>query len=406
MELAAFHRSNLLYTQEPLSRYKSGGYHPVTIGDTFKEDRYKTHHKLGWGGFSTVWLAHDKDRNQWVSLKIMTADSHESRELQNLKFLERNSEESLCSHYIVRLLDSFSHEGPNGILQCLVYELLGPSVNKVLADYAERGDKLGSETILRISTQLLKSVAFLVGTLTLISDISGRNIAFACTSLKTTTEQQIFRVLGTPEIESLARLDGQPLQKGLPTQLVKAAEWVDWIDEDEEEIRLLDFGESFLLDTKPEKLAQPGILRVPETIFTDGFDYRVDLWRVGCMIYSILFTKSPFWYLGEVEVLVFQMIGFVEGLPREWQSTWESMQAKSKHDLTVEGKQHVGTLYKPLLTSGDWEVSKLERKFAENVHDPTLAPFLEVIQGLMRFLPADRITADKALDLLERAKQQ
>ena len=31
-------------------------------------------------------------------------------------------------------------------------------------------------------------------------------------------------------------------------------------------------------------LAQSSYLRVPETIFTDSFDYRVDLWRAGCMV--------------------------------------------------------------------------------------------------------------------------
>ena len=60
MDLSLFCQSNLLYTQEPLSRYQSGGYHPVSLGDTFKNGRYKIQHKLGWGGFSTVWLAKDR----------------------------------------------------------------------------------------------------------------------------------------------------------------------------------------------------------------------------------------------------------------------------------------------------------------------------------------------------------
>ena len=61
MQLSDFCQNNLLYTQEELSKYKPGGYHPVTLGDTFKNGRYEIHHKLGFGGFSTVWLAKDKE---------------------------------------------------------------------------------------------------------------------------------------------------------------------------------------------------------------------------------------------------------------------------------------------------------------------------------------------------------
>jgi hypothetical protein len=39
-------------------RYAPGGYHPVRIGDTF-EDRYVVLRKLGFGQYSTVWLAKD-----------------------------------------------------------------------------------------------------------------------------------------------------------------------------------------------------------------------------------------------------------------------------------------------------------------------------------------------------------
>lgn len=71
----------------------------------------------------------------------MNADSQVSRELQNWKLLERHS---LSAHYIVQLLDSFTHEGPNGVHPGLVFELLGPP-----------------DIILRMSTQLLEAVRFI-----------------------------------------------------------------------------------------------------------------------------------------------------------------------------------------------------------------------------------------------------
>lgn len=43
--------------------YRRGGYHAVRIGDTFKHGRYVVQSKLGWGHFSTVWLAWDTQKS-------------------------------------------------------------------------------------------------------------------------------------------------------------------------------------------------------------------------------------------------------------------------------------------------------------------------------------------------------
>lgn len=45
--------------EEDLEDYCKGGYHPVRTGDEFNEGRYTVFRKLGWGHFSTVWLARD-----------------------------------------------------------------------------------------------------------------------------------------------------------------------------------------------------------------------------------------------------------------------------------------------------------------------------------------------------------
>lgn len=52
------------YTSEDegMEDYRRGGYHAVRIGDTFKDGCYVVQRKLGWGHFSTVWLAWDTTR--------------------------------------------------------------------------------------------------------------------------------------------------------------------------------------------------------------------------------------------------------------------------------------------------------------------------------------------------------
>ena len=49
----------LLFKEENVLNYRPGGYHPVALGDILKDGRYKIYHKLGYGGFSTVWVARD-----------------------------------------------------------------------------------------------------------------------------------------------------------------------------------------------------------------------------------------------------------------------------------------------------------------------------------------------------------
>ncbi|CAD8117050.1 unnamed protein product [Paramecium primaurelia] len=60
---------------EGIEDYKIGGYHPVHIGEVLL-NRYVVIQKLGWGHFSTVWLAKDFKYDTYVALKIQKSASH------------------------------------------------------------------------------------------------------------------------------------------------------------------------------------------------------------------------------------------------------------------------------------------------------------------------------------------
>ncbi|KIW86357.1 hypothetical protein Z517_01753 [Fonsecaea pedrosoi CBS 271.37] len=47
------------YPSEWVEMYRSSGFHPINLGDTFKNGQYRVIRKLGYGSFSTVWLARD-----------------------------------------------------------------------------------------------------------------------------------------------------------------------------------------------------------------------------------------------------------------------------------------------------------------------------------------------------------
>lgn len=61
---------------EPLIKYDinetSHVFYPICLGDVLG-GRYLIEHKLGYGGFSTVWMAHDLQDSKDVALKIMAS---------------------------------------------------------------------------------------------------------------------------------------------------------------------------------------------------------------------------------------------------------------------------------------------------------------------------------------------
>ncbi|KAK7698664.1 hypothetical protein SLS64_012275 [Diaporthe eres] len=286
-------RSGRIHPHEALECYVPGGFHPVALGDKFKDDRYVVRHKLGHGGFSTVWLASDEQNRDsgphYVAIKIKSGSSSKmgidaDPEVLRLRKLEE--------HYVkgpqdkprpyAQLLNCFSVEGPNGRHNCLVTELVGPSVGSMHSLYGQLEQVLRPETILRASTQLLQGVDFIHQAGFVHGDISAGNVAFTCKSLLNDDDDDLLDLMS--EVYVANPLPDKPLPSPhLPKQLVQTATWKNWEDETEEDIRLIDWGSAFPIgETVPvEVMAQPIDLRSPETFFIGKFDHRHDIWRAG-----------------------------------------------------------------------------------------------------------------------------
>ena len=109
---------NWIKGAENLEKYKSKGYHPIMIGDML-HDRYRIVDKLGFGGYSTVWLAQDRRQEKYVAVKVGIAKSNSlSQEMKCFQALSAPSVHPAGHNAIPSPLDEFEVHGPNGTHPC------------------------------------------------------------------------------------------------------------------------------------------------------------------------------------------------------------------------------------------------------------------------------------------------
>ncbi|KAI9683888.1 MAG: serine/threonine protein kinase, CMGC group [Trizodia sp. TS-e1964] len=149
--------------EEDSEDYCKGGYHPVTVGETFKDGKYTVVQKLGWGHFSTVWLSRDEHSGKHVALKVVRSAAHYTEtavdEIKLLnKIVEANPNHPGRKH-VVSLLDSFEHKGPNGVHVCMVFEVLGENLLGLIKRWNHRG--IPMQLVKQITKQVLLGLDYL-----------------------------------------------------------------------------------------------------------------------------------------------------------------------------------------------------------------------------------------------------
>ncbi|XP_076900297.1 uncharacterized protein LOC143554424, partial [Bidens hawaiensis] len=157
--------------------YRRGGYHAVRVGDKFKHSRYVVQSKLGWGHFSTVWLAWDTHKSRYVALKVQKSAQHYTEaamdEITILKQIaEGDPDDKRC---VVKLLDHFKHSGPNGQHVCMVFEYLGDNLLTLIKYSDYRGIPL--HKVKEICFHVLGGLDYLHRQLSIIhTDLKPENI--------------------------------------------------------------------------------------------------------------------------------------------------------------------------------------------------------------------------------------
>ncbi|XP_036254098.1 SRSF protein kinase 1 isoform X4 [Molothrus ater] len=164
--------------QEDPNDYCKGGYHLVKIGDLFN-GRYHVIRKLGWGHFSTVWLAWDIQGRRFVAMKVVKSAEHYTEtaldEIKLLKSVRNSDPNDPSKERVVQLLDDFKISGVNGSHICMVFEVLGHHLLKWIIKSNYQG--LPLPCVKKIIKQVLQGLDYLHTKCRIIhTDIKPENI--------------------------------------------------------------------------------------------------------------------------------------------------------------------------------------------------------------------------------------
>jgi serine/threonine-protein kinase SRPK3 len=94
-------------------------------------------------------------------VKIAVArQADRSREIKVLRSLSNSKSERAHSHNVVSMLHNFQLRGPNGLHECIVLELLGPSIRDLL-DVRFGGERLPGRAAKSVAKQTLLGLDYL-----------------------------------------------------------------------------------------------------------------------------------------------------------------------------------------------------------------------------------------------------
>ncbi|KAF9258642.1 kinase-like protein [Marasmius fiardii PR-910] len=380
---------------ENIEDYKPGGYHPVSIGDTFDMGRFRVLHKLGFGGSSTVWLARDQQQGgKIVTLKALRADvsSKAPSEIPELAISQKlrailTSSDSVNFQTVYH---HFSVQGPNGSHLFLVSALAGPSV-LAMSDSPGR-----------------------------VSDLTTSNILFRLSPHVTEwSDDEVYAHLGEPETEDVMTREGKPPGPHAPAILVEPIQNSKISDASllQENTIVSDFGQSYLIASPPPSYEPATVLNYlsPEVRFERRAGLESDIWALGLAIFEIRAGFALFEpFLGSDADILKQTVETLGRLPDPWwgafkeHTLWfeEDGQPKSERDQeranvllkayrsSIGDKLHeIGKQYDP---PSEYEGPMVE-EFGVLLPEEEIELLEDLLEKMLRYSPEERIAIEDVI---------
>ncbi|RSL57398.1 hypothetical protein CEP54_008306 [Fusarium duplospermum] len=380
---------------EDLKRYKEGGYHPVHLDDCLgPANQYRVLHKLGYGGYGTVWLCRDTRQDRYVAVKVMVARNNDVRELPLLRLDQKVP----GAEFVISPLHHFTLQGPNGSHLCLVLPLLGPPVSPDLWNQMRQDPDVALHQMAR---QAAQGLSYLHKNQICHGDFRAANILVRLINIDHLSEDELFSLIGQPDnIPVKCESGGDPPDSSpkylIPTANITALTKSVYLAD---QITIIDFGESFDFSSPPSRLGIPRQYLPPEVLLSGGPPApgpAADLWALGCTLFEIRQQKPLF--AGKRNHIVSQMVRALGKPPAELWDKWEARneffddEAKWTRDsstFSIESclEQRRSLCQPQPGTRGYLQTPDTERKL-----------LADLLYQLLQYDPAKRLTAEQVLE--------
>ncbi|KAF9054926.1 kinase-like domain-containing protein [Rhodocollybia butyracea] len=303
--------------------------------------------------------------------------------------------------YVVHLLDGFEHHGPNGTHQCIVTEVLGPSVyldDADLLDHFTTGS-IPTNISKRIATQVSRGVRHLHRHRVVHGDLYPYNVLLYTDALSSgSSHEDIERYLGKPKKTIFQTCDtaanpSDSFDPHAPRYLVRnydpVALWNHcFSDCSYLHVKIADFGEAFIWSPDDPEIHNSRCARVfaaPELLFENKASFASDIWALGIVNNLLSDGDVPF----DSHNVVLNMIHWLGPIPSRWYNEWSG---RSLLDPPGSEAWIKATQYKE---SHNWLRIRNEHVKAD------LAKGDKIIRRMLEYEPEMRASAQEAVELFD-----
>ncbi|KAK9273400.1 hypothetical protein L1049_018210 [Liquidambar formosana] len=361
-------RPQLVVGNEGMARHMSPprrdddreGHYVFNYGENLTP-RYKILSKMGEGTFGRVLECWDRQTREYVAIKVVRSmRKYRDAAMIEVDVLQHIAKNDRGGSRCVQIRNWFDYR--NHI--CIVFEKLGPS----LFDFLKRNKycPFPVDLVREFGRQLLESVAYMHDLHLIHTDLKPENILLA--------SSEYVKLPGCKRISS-----DETHSRCLPKSSA---------------IKLIDFGSTAFDNQIHSSIVSTRHYRAPEVILGLGWTYPCDLWSVGCILVELCSGEALFQTHENLEHLA-MMERVLGPLPDHM-----IRRANRGAEKYIKRGSRLNWPEGAVSRESIRAVKKLDRlKDMVSRHvDCTRSSIIDLLYGLLRFDPSERLTARQALN--------